>query len=480
LLHRADAARADETRAFFDAFADDEPRWRRRNETYHRLIEQLVRFHVPPGRSVLEIGSGSGDTLAATEPAEGVGIDLSPRMVELARARHPQLEFEAADGETYDAGRTFDYVVLSDLVPYATDLLELFERVRGHCRPDTRVVVHSYSRVWRPVIRLAERLHLKPRKPIRNWVSSEDVANLLYLADFEIVRVSRAILLPKKVPLLSTLLNGVLANVWGIRALCLTYWVVARPRPQPLEDRAVSVVCPCRNEQGHIPAIVERFPEFPAGGELVFVEGGSSDDTAGEIERQIAAHPELELRLVRQTGSGKGDAVRAGFDAARGDVLMILDGDLSVAPEDLPKFYNALIQGNGELVNGSRLVYDMEPGSMRALNAFGNRLFSIVFRWTTGQEVKDTLCGTKVLTRDAYDRIAQARSYFGDFDPFGDFDLLYGAARLGLRIVDLPVRYGARAYGTTNISRFRHGWLLVRMAAFAYWQFRMRPVVLRR
>jgi hypothetical protein len=154
---------------------------------------------------------------------------------------------------------------------------------------------------------------------------------------------------------------------------------------------------------------------------------------------------------------------------------MILDGDLSVAPEDLPKFYRALVEGHGELINGSRLVYDMEPGSMRRLNVVGNKLFSIVFKQITGQQAKDTLCGTKVLRRRHYDRIAAARSYFGDFDPFGDFDLLYGAARLGLRIVDLPVRYGARTYGTTNISRFRHGLLLFRMAVFAYWKFRVRP-----
>jgi SAM-dependent methyltransferase len=466
--------------AFFDAFAADEPAWRRRNATYHRLVEQLVRFYVPPGRSVLELGCGSGDILAATEPNDGLGVDVSSAMVERARASHPGLAFEVADAERFSAGRTFEYVVLSDLVPYAGDLLELFARVREHCRHDSRVIVHSYSRVWRPLIRLAEMLRLKPRKPLRNWVSAEDVANLLYLSDFEVVRVSRAILLPKRIPLVSGFVNGFLANLWPFRSLCLTYWVVARPRPEPLPELPVTIVCPCRNEQGHIAAIFERLPEFPAAAELLFVEGGSTDDTLGEIERQITAHPELDARVIRQTGKGKGDAVRAGFAAAKHDVLMILDGDLTVPPEDLPKFYAALVGGSAEVVNGSRLVYDLEAGAMRFLNTLGNRLFSIAFKATTGQEVKDTLCGTKVLTRQSYERIAQARVYFGDFDPFGDFDLLYGAARLGLRIVDLPVRYGARVYGTTNISRFSHGWLLVRMAAFAYWQFRVRPVLVRR
>jgi SAM-dependent methyltransferase len=472
---KAESAIADDLRAFFDAFALEEPRWRRRNSFYHRLVEQIMRFHVPPGRSVLEIGCGAGDVLAAVEPSEGVGIDLSPGMVELARRQHPELTFEVATGEQFDAGRCFDYILLSDVVTYSPDLLALFHQAREHCDADSRVVVHSYSRVWRKSFAVAERLHLKPRKPLRNWVSAQDVENLLYLSDFEVVQVQWRILLPKRIPLLTTFANAGLANLWPFRSLCLSYWVIARPRPRALGDRSVSVICPCRNEEGHVPAIVARLPEMGLGTELIFVEGGSRDDTRGAIEREIAAHDDRDIRLIDQPGTGKGDAVRAGFAAARNDVLMILDGDLSVAPEDLPQFYRALVDGSGELVNGSRLVYDMEPGSMRKLNVLGNKLFSSIFNRITGQRAKDTLCGTKVLHRDNYDRIAAAREYFGDFDPFGDFDLLYGAARLGLRIVDIPVRYGAHVYGTTNISRFRHGTLLFRMTIFAYWKFRVRP-----
>jgi len=268
-------------------------------------------------------------------------------------------------------------------------------------------------------------------------------------------------------------LNGVVANAWPFRHLCLSYWIVARPHPQPLDEASVTVVCPCRNEAGHVAEVVRRLPALGTDTELLFVEGGSSDDTRAEIERQIDAHPEREIRLVDQPGRGKGDAVRTGFAAASNEVLMILDGDLSVAPEELPKFYAALVEGRGELINGSRLVYDMEPGSMQALNVVGNKLFPRLFARITGQNVKDTLCGTKVLHREDYARIAQARAYFGEFDPFGDFDLLFGAARLGLRIVDLPVRYQTRAYGATNISRFRHGLLLVRMTVLAWWKFRV-------
>jgi SAM-dependent methyltransferase len=459
--------------AFFDSFAPAEPRWRRRNRTYHRLIEQISRFHIPPGHRVLEVGSGSGDLLAALRPAVGVGVDVSPGMVELARSRHPGLRFETVAGEHVDLGETFDYVVLSDLVPYVHDLQALFERIAVHCHAHTRIVVNSYSRAWRPIIRLAELLRLKPVKPIRNWVAPEDVRNLLELAGLEVLTRSSRVLTPKRIPLLTLFLNGFLANLWPFHHLCLTYWIVARPRPQPLDDPTVSVVCPCRNEAGNVPELIRRLPDVGSAMELVFVEGGSTDDTRAAIERGIANHPELDISLVDQPGRGKGDAVRAGFAVAKHEVLMILDGDLSVRPEDLPKFYRAVADGRGELINGSRLVYDMEPGAMRFLNMLGNKTFSRLFRAATGQHVKDTLCGTKVLHRDDYARIAAARSYFGDFDPFGDFDLLFGAARLNLKIVDLPVRYQPRSYGTTNISRWRHGWLLLRMTAFALWKFRV-------
>lgn len=459
--------------AYFDSFAAVEERWRRRNRTYHGLVERIARFHVPPGARVLEIGSGAGDLLAALEPSVGVGVDVSPGMVALARRRHPHLHFEVAAGEALDLGETFDYIVLSDLVPFVHDLLALFERVAAHAHPRTRIVIHSYSCLWRPVIRLAELLRLKPRKPIRNWVTPDDVSNLLELSGLEAVTTTARILMPKRLPLVSWFLNGVLASIWPFNRLCLTCWIVGRPRASTLGDRAVSVICPCRNEEGHVAEIVRRLPSIGLATELIFVEGGSTDGTRAEIGRQIELHPDRAISLTDQPGRGKGDAVRAGFAAARNDVLLILDGDLSVRPEDLPRFYRALVDGHAELVNGSRLVYDVEPGAMRFLNMVGNRAFSRLFKAITGQHVKDTLCGTKALLRSDYERIAASRSYFGDFDPFGDFDLLFGAARLGLRIVDLPVRYRPRTYGTTNIRRWRHGALLLRMTLFALWKFKL-------
>ena len=443
------------------------------SRAYRRLIEQISRFQIPAGARVLEVGCGSGDLLAALQPSVGLGVDVSSGMLALARERHPHLQFAKTAGEDIDLGQDFDYVVLSDLVPFVHDLLALFRQVARHCHPGTRVIVHSYSRAWRPILRAAELVGVRAAEPIRNWVSPQDVENFLELAGLQVVTVRRRVLLPVQSSAFSILVNGFLGSLWPFNHLCLTYWVVARPRPAESEDMSVSVVCPCRNEAGNIGEIVRRLPAMGTETELVFVEGGSTDDTYEEIGRQIAAHPEREMSVVRQPGTGKGDAVRAGFGAARHDLLTILDGDLSVPAEDLPSFYAAAAGRRGEMINGSRLVYDREPGAMRFVNTVGNRIFARFLSAITGQRMTDTLCGTKAVRRADYAMIAENRPFFGEFDPFGDFDLLLGAARLNHKIAEVPVRYQPRTYGRTNISRWRHGWLLVQMLVFAFWKFRI-------
>jgi SAM-dependent methyltransferase len=476
----ADQTYAEIARAF-DELAGEDAHWRGRTRGYHDLITAVHQSIVRPGASVLEIGSGGGDLLAALAPREGVGIDVSRNMVELARERHPHLRFEEGAGEDVDIAETFDYVVLSDLLPFVNDLLGLFRNVSRHSHRETRIVVHSYSELWRPALRVLERLHLKRRTPIRNWVTAGDVENFLQLAGLESVTTVRRILLPLRIPVLSTFFNGFLANLWIIRHLCLTYWIVARVQPAAQERgrTSVSVVVPAKNEAGMIERIVAETPPLGSRSELIFVEGHSNDGTADEIRRQIELHPDREIRYVEQTRHGKGDAVRIAFEQARYDVLIILDADLTVRPSDLPSFIEAIETGRAEFANGSRLVYDLEPGAMRFLNLLGNKAFSVVFSALLDQPVKDTLCGTKAMERRRYEQIAAGRSYFGDFDPFGDFDLLLGAARLNLKIVDLPVRYHARTYGDTKISRFRHGWLLVHMALFAFWKLKVEVFRLR-
>jgi len=448
-------------------------RWIRRNRFFFEEDWRYMRFLVAPGKRVLDLGSGTGELLARLAPGEGVGIDFSPAMTEAARAKHPQLRFITADVEKLSQSATpagpFDVIVMSDTVGSLDDCLETFRGLHRFCKPETRLVVTYYSRLWEPLFRLGAALRLKQASLPQNWLSHRDIANLLQLADFEVIKREWRILWPYRMLGLGRLINRYVATLPLLRKLCLRNYIVARPRPQPAQEPlSVSIIVPCRNERGNIEPAVLRTPRFGRAIEMIFVEGGSGDGTWEEIQRVIAAHPARDIKAVKQTGKGKGDAVRAGFAAATGDIVMILDADLTMPPEDLPKYYDALAGGKGEFVNGSRLVYPMEKQAMRFLNLLANHFFSALFTYLLNQRYTDTLCGTKALLRRDYEELARNRGYFGEFDPFGDYDLIFGASKLNLKTAEIPIRYAAREYGETQISRFRHGWLLLRMVFFAF------------
>jgi 2-polyprenyl-3-methyl-5-hydroxy-6-metoxy-1,4-benzoquinol methylase len=437
---------------------------------YHSRLADIYQSITSGYAKILEIGMGPGDLLANLRPEFGVGVDISAGMVAKAKTRHPELHFVHADGHHLPLEGNFDLIILSDLLNDVWDVQGILTEVSRLSSPTTRVVVNFYSRLWQLPLNIAQALGFAKQMAEQNWLTKEDITNLMALTDLEVFRSFPEILLPLNIPLLSPLLNRFLVKFPPFSWFALTDFIVACPVPitaDQEQDGAVSVIIPARNEAGNIDRLFDRIPNMGASTELIFIEGHSKDNTFEAIERAIQAHPDKNCQLVRQTGKGKGDAVRLGFDLAKGNVLMILDSDLSVSPDDLPRFYRAIVEGKGELINGVRLVYPMENLAMRPMNFIGNKFFSLAFSWLFGQPIKDTLCGTKVLSRAAYDKIKANRANFGDFDPYGDFDLLFGAARLSLKITDMPVRYRSRTYGAPNISRWRDGWLLLRMILFA-------------
>jgi SAM-dependent methyltransferase len=454
-----------ERKEFYDQRAASRPAEAKRH--YHRLLENYFQFLVPPGQCVLELGCGLGDLIASLKPARAVGVDFSTKTIELARPRNPSIEFHVADAAEFKSAEKFDYIVLSDLVNDVPDVQKVFEQARRNATSDTRLVLNFFNQLWRPVLTVAQKLGLKAPTQPQNWLSLGDVRNLLHLAGWEVIKSDVRIWWPVRTPLIERLLNRWVAPL--LQHFCLTIFVVARPRPEIAVDEhySCSVVIPARNEAGNIEDAVKRVSEMGLGTEIIFIEGGSKDNTWDEIQRVAKAYPHRNIKTMKQQSKGKGGAVREAFAAATGDILFILDADLTMPPEELPKFYEAARSGTADFVNGVRLVYPMEDQAMQFLNMIANKFFGIAFSWLLGQPIKDTLCGTKVLFRSQYELIARNRDYFGDFDPFGDFDLLFGAAKLNLRIIDLPIRYRARTYGETNISRWKHGWLLLRMTWFA-------------
>jgi SAM-dependent methyltransferase len=465
-----DEERKEELIRRFDKLAVERSGWIERNQYYYDEQLRYYRFLVPEGLSLLELGCGTGDLLGALNPRRGVGVDFSPEMVHRARESHPSLEFREADIEKLESwGETFDVIILADVVGHLQDIEETFRSIRAFCRPEARVIISYYNFLWEPVLKLGERLGVKMPQQHQNWLSSEDIGNLLTLSGYQVVKTESRLLVPKRIPWISDFVNRYLGTLPGIRRLSISRYIVARPVGLKRKEKfSVSILIPARNEKGNIESAVKRIPFFGEHQEILFVEGHSTDGTVEEIKRVAQTYPDKNIKWMVQDGQGKGDAVRKGFSAAQGEILMILDADLTVPPEDLPKFYRALVDDLGEFIHGSRLVYPMEKQAMRFMNVLGNKFFSMMFTWILNQRFKDTLCGTKVLFKKDYEKIQANRGYFGEFDPFGDFDLIFGAVKQNLKVLEVPIRYRERTYGSTNIDRLRHGWLLLKMTLFAY------------
>ncbi|MFH1344270.1 MAG: bifunctional class I SAM-dependent methyltransferase/glycosyltransferase family 2 protein [Pseudomonadota bacterium] len=457
-----------------EAHVDEQEKWRSINAAYYQEDQKFMRFLVPPGKRVLELGCGRGDLLAALEPSYGVGVDFSKATIAKARASHPHLQFLLGDVEEPDTLSSiegpFDYIVIADTIGMFENIDDTLRNVHRLCAPSTRLIISYYSHLWEPVLKLGEFVRLKSRQPQINYIATADFLNLMDLADFEVIRQEQRQLLPRRWFGLGPFVNRFIAPLPGIRQLCLRTYIIGRPvRQFPDRRFSASILVPCRNEKGNIENAILRMPRFGSSQEILFVEGNSSDGTFEECERVRDAYKNVwDIKVLKQDGKGKGDAVRKGFAAATGDVLMILDADLTMPPEALPKYHAVIESGKAEFVNGTRLIYPMESEAMRPLNLIANRCFAYLFSYLVNTRLTDTLCGTKVLLRKDYEVLARERGYFGNFDPFGDFDLIFGAAKQNLKIIETPIHYKARTFGETQISRFRDGWLLLKMVWFAY------------
>ena len=470
-----------EWRAYFRGRSDDIAHPAARDFMSHDLAAALSRL-IPADVSVLEVGCGRGELLAALPQIERHGVDFLPEIIGEARLRYPHLSFGVDDGTRTPAvgEATWDAVICDRLCHSVLDIKALLVGLKRRLRGGGRIYLTCFNYLWELPARLAEAAGWKQPAPTTNWLSDSDFKNLFDISGLEVVRHEDRLLLPLALAGASSLLNRYVVRMPGMQHLSLYRIYVLRERErerdggrQEASNRrgvgaSVSVVVPTRNEAGNVQGAIARTPLMGPSTELIFVEGGSSDGTWETIQDCLRRYEgPLILRAFQQTGKGKGDAVRLGFAQATGDLLMILDADLTVPPEELPGFYEVATRGHADFVQGTRLVYPMEPGAMRFFNKLGNVAFSQLFSYLLQQPIRDTLCGTKVLWRSDYQRIAAARHYFGDFDPFGDFDLIFGAARLNLKIAEIPVRYRDRTYGETNIARWKHGWLLLRMSAVA-------------
>jgi len=452
---------------FWDKIADK--KITRFSKFYKDTITKTYKFLIPEESRILEIGSGHGDLLAALKPSHGVGIDVSENMVRLAKEKNPNINFYQMDAENFNLDKDkFDYIILSDVVNELWDLQKVLEKIKPNCTSRTRIIFNYFSHLWKQPLQVGSFFQLNNLSDNLNWFTTNDIKNLLNLTGYSSIKSFSEIILPIKIPLVSNLVNRFFPKIFPFNWFSLTNFLIAKPDDlNDNLDKTVSVVIAARNEKGNIDELLKRIPNLGKGTEVIFVEGHSTDGTYEKIVESIKDFKNFDCKVFKQNGIGKGDAIRLGFEKSKGEILMILDADVTVDPEELKRFYDVITHGKGEFVNGVRLVYPYQDQAMRFANLVGNKFFAIGFTWLLGQPIKDTLCGTKVLLAEDYKKISKNRNYFGDFDPFGDFDLLFGAAKLNLKIVELPIRYKARKYGSTNISRWQHGLLLLRMLIFA-------------
>jgi len=478
MTSEANSSHKNETRAFADRIADKRDSWIELNSFYYEADFRYMRFLASEGLRVLDLGCGTGRLLHELRPSYGVGVDFSPRMIEVAKKNYPDLNFHVGDIESPDFLATlegpFDVIVLSDTLGHLEDCMAVLDNLHQLCGPKTRIIIAYYSPIWEPILKLGQWIGRRMPEKEMNWLSLSDIVRLLEISDFQFIKSEWRQLFPLRLFGLGSFINWVFAPLPLIRRLCLRDYVVARSlHHKEFEEPSSTVVIPCRNEKGNIETAVRTMPLFCKDLEIIFVEGHSQDGTWEEVLRVKEAYPDYDIKCFQQTGKGKADAVWLGFDKARGDILMILDADLTVPPENLSKFYNVIADGKCEFLNGTRLIYPMDDDAMRFLNYWANNAFAVIFSFLLNQTFTDTLCGTKVMSRSTYNEIVKNRAFFGDFDPFGDFDLIFGAAKLNKKILEVPIRYASRSYGSTQISRFSDGWLLLKMVWFALFKFKV-------
>ena len=467
---------------FYDNIAQSRKKWIKKSSAFHKEDRLNLNEFILPDSKVLELGCGTGNLLKSINPRYGVGVDISKEIIKEAKKENKEIDFIHGDISRLTSilsnEHKFDYIILSDTIGYLEDIQSTLESLHEYCKKETRIIISYYSPMWSPIFSLATMFKFKMPEVKTQLLNLNDIKSFLKISNFDVVRLEKKILSPIKLFGIGRFLNRYIATLPIFSFFCLRQYVVARSLEKAFQERynSASIIIPCKNEEGNIEAAIKRLPKFSNKLEVIFVEGDSSDKTWEKIQSIKKKYNNKKSGLIikgfKQKGKGKAEAVFYGFEKAQNEVLFILDADLTVPPEELPKFWRKISLGEAEYINGTRLIYPMDNEAMRFLNYLANKMFSIIFSWILSQRYTDTLCGTKVLSKKNYEKIKIKNKDLGNFDPFGDFFLIFGSSRLCLKMNEIPIRYKARSYGETQISRFSHGLMLVKMVIFAFFKIK--------
>lgn len=463
---------------FFDELSSKRDFWIARNKYYYSELQILHKQFIEKGKTVLDIGCGTGDLLNSLSPSFGVGIDFSFEMVKIASHKYPKLHFQVMDAHNLQLDRTFEYVVMSNLVGYSEDIWQVFRELAKVSNRRTQIIITNYNYLWQPFMAIAEKLKVKMPDKIQNWLPQEFIKQFLYLAGFEVVKSGKYLHSPLNLGILGKIINIVLSNIPILDRFALIEYIIARPvffGAEKHKEIPISIIIPTHNEAGNIKHIVDNMPQIGSKMEMVFVDLPGEDATEDVIKQMIKENKgKILLKYVKQREkTGKIGALRQGILEANGEIIIIYDADATVPPEDLEKVYLALIERKADFINGTRLVYPTEKGAMRFANHLGNTFFAKLFTWSLGQHFTDTLCGTKGFWRQDFMDFEKSKTGYDNFDLFGDFYLLLSAYRKNLRIAEVPVRYKTRRYGDTKMNRLKNGFRFFVMYLYFFWNYKL-------
>jgi len=442
---------------------------------YHKRIRKVFSFIIPPNKKILFFGSYDGKILASLRPKMGIGIEVERKIFKIAKKRHLKLKFLNISYDSYIPKEKFDYIILNSTLGQTTDMLRVLKNIFRACCPSTKILIYQHNYLWEGILNFAEKLSLKRKEGVQNWLSINDVKTYLEGANFQVTRIFRRTIFPLNFFGLGKVLNFIGALIPFFDFFKLDQFIIARPEPHLFPKslpKSLTICITVRNEKGNIEKIIKSIPKICNQQEILFVEGHSTDGTKEEILKIKKKYSHKNVRVIGQPGIGQGDAIRVGFKAAKGEIIIIYEGDNTADPKDLQYFYKAMKSGKYEFIEGSRFVYPINNQTMPIINQLGNTFFAKWFSFFLGHRTTDVLCGIKSILKRDFNLIYKRWGFLGFEDPFGDFELIYGATRMGLKFGEIPTRYYSRTYGETKTRPFTHGLYLLKMAAKGYLIFR--------
>lgn len=444
----------EEVRNHFEAIAVEYDYWKKRNNYYYSLLKGFFKKHIPAGSSVVEFGCATGDILASCQPKRGLGIDLSEAFVELARKKHPQYQFIAADAEKFSGEEKFDFCIMSDLLDHVSDIPAVIERAHEILKPGGKLIISTINPLWNPVFGVLERLHMKMPEGPHCFIPNRFIEFFCQMNGFKTTK-GALIFIPVRIPLISPLLNKIMPRVPVILETCWVQTLVAQKLQGPQKKTSCTILITVYNEEKNIEACIRRIPALNREYEILVVNDGSTDATASIVDKLQREFKDLRMISFEQN-KGKAIAVEKGIEEARKDAVVILDADMAVAPEEIPLFLEPLDTNVADFVNGTRLVYDMEKKAMAQIRRIANYTLALMFSAVIKCRITDTLCGTKAFLKKNFMGIKISE------ERWGDLVLLCAASSKGLRIAEIPISYHTRIAGESKMRFFSDGALFMR------------------